>query len=167
MADGTTKPIKDIKPGDEILATNAETGERAAKTVTAVWVHQDELVDLQLHADSDKDGKPDRIITTTEAHPFWNATDHQWQDAQQIGPGETLVTADGHLVPVTGIVWAARRQAAAYNLTVARTTLRLLPLRNPRTTSPARRLTPGVAAAHWRVSPSGSVLPTVRLPWLV
>ncbi|GAB3399359.1 Hint domain-containing protein [Flindersiella endophytica] len=87
MADGTTTPIKNIKPGDEVLATDPETGERAAKTVTAVWVHKDKLVDLELRAGSDKDGNPDHI-TTTEDHPFWNATDHQWQQAQSIKPGE-------------------------------------------------------------------------------
>lgn len=118
MADGTTKPIKNIKPGDEVLTTDPETGEQAAKTVTAVWVHKDKLVDLELRTDSDKDGKPDRV-TTTEDHPFWNATDHQWQQAHAINSGDAVLTADGRLTTVAGIVWSTLRSGAAYNLTVA------------------------------------------------
>jgi len=60
MADGTTKPIQDITVGDQVLATEPETGEHSARTVTHVWVHQDQLVDLQLDNS--------RSVTTTEDH---------------------------------------------------------------------------------------------------
>ncbi|WP_460407308.1 RHS repeat-associated core domain-containing protein, partial [Actinophytocola sediminis] len=46
MADGTTRPIKDIDVGDQVLATDPKTGESGARTVTAVWKHQDTVLDL-------------------------------------------------------------------------------------------------------------------------
>ena len=78
LADGTTKPISEIKVGDNVLATDPETGETAPQEVTAVWVHDDTLVDLEVANGA--------VITTTEDHPFWNATDHQWQQAQTSTP---------------------------------------------------------------------------------
>jgi hypothetical protein len=43
LADGTTKPIKDIKIGDNVIATDPETGQTQAEPVTAVIIedHQD------------------------------------------------------------------------------------------------------------------------------
>ncbi|MYZ41131.1 Hint domain-containing protein, partial [Streptomyces sp. SID4917] len=35
MADGSTKPIKDVRLGDKVMATAPETGETRAETVTA------------------------------------------------------------------------------------------------------------------------------------
>ncbi|WP_083418586.1 Hint domain-containing protein [Pseudofrankia sp. BMG5.36] len=87
MADGTTKPIDQIHAGDQVLATNPETGEQAAKTVVHVWVHNDTLTDL-LFADG-------TVLTTTEDHPFWSATDHRFERADQLASGEKLLRADG------------------------------------------------------------------------
>ncbi|HQF95688.1 MAG TPA: RHS repeat-associated core domain-containing protein [Microthrixaceae bacterium] len=46
MADGTTTPISELEVGDQVVATDPETGETSAETVEAVWVHDDQLVDL-------------------------------------------------------------------------------------------------------------------------
>ncbi|MDU0305619.1 hypothetical protein, partial [Streptomyces sp. PAL114] len=35
MADGTTKPIEEVKAGDKVVATDPETGETRIETVTA------------------------------------------------------------------------------------------------------------------------------------
>jgi len=109
MADGTTKPIEEIKVGDEVVAADPETGERGTRTVTQVWAHRDELVTLEL------DGQ---VVTTTEDHPFWNDTDRQWQRADELGGGETVSTADGRRVRVHGIRPATTHSALAYNITV-------------------------------------------------
>ncbi|MFI6680465.1 hypothetical protein [Kribbella sp. NPDC050470] len=37
MADGTHKPIAEVKPGDKVIASDPETGEQSAKVVTHVW----------------------------------------------------------------------------------------------------------------------------------
>ena len=67
MADGTSKPIGQIKVGDYVLATDPETGEQGARQVTHVWVHDDNLLNLVL--------RNGQTVATTEDHPFWNETD--------------------------------------------------------------------------------------------
>jgi hypothetical protein len=110
LADGATKPIAEIAVGDQVLAADPETGEKGARAVTAVWSHEDELVDLEIG---------DGIVTTTEDHPFWNASDQAWQPAAELGVGEAVQTADGDRVAVEGIDWATQTGGMAYNLTVA------------------------------------------------
>ncbi|MET0136315.1 MAG: polymorphic toxin-type HINT domain-containing protein [Kibdelosporangium sp.] len=110
MADGATEPISEIQVGDQVLATDPETGERGARTVTAVMVHDDTVLELAA-----EDGA---TVTTTEDHPFYNATDRAWERADQLDPGDRLLTADGRLVAVSGLGVGSARVAAAYNLTV-------------------------------------------------
>jgi len=61
VADGTTKPISEVRVGDWVLAEDPETGERGARQVTHLWVHEDTIIDLEL------DGHD---VATTEDHPF-------------------------------------------------------------------------------------------------
>jgi hypothetical protein len=110
MGDGSLKPISEIEVGDEVLATDPETGERGPRKVTHLWVHSDTLTDLEV-----EDGQ---VITTTEDHPFWNATDHEYQRADQLDRGDQLLAADGRLVRVVGLRPGSQRVATAYNLTV-------------------------------------------------
>ncbi|MEO3778469.1 polymorphic toxin-type HINT domain-containing protein [Micromonospora sp. B11E3] len=47
LADGSSKPIEDLKHGDEVAATDPETGRSAAKPVTQLHVNQDrDLTDV-------------------------------------------------------------------------------------------------------------------------
>jgi len=110
MADGSTSPIAEIEIGDWVLAADPETGERGLRQVTALWVHADQLVDLVIDGEA---------VTTTEDHPFWNASDQAWQRADELDRGEVVLTADGDRVAVEGIDWATRTGGIAYNLTVA------------------------------------------------
>ena len=110
MADRTTKNIADIEVGDRVLAQDPETGERGARTVTKLWVHQDQLVDLGI------DGE---VVATTEDHPFWNHSDQAWQEAEDLDFGDLVLTADGELLAVDGLKPFTERQGTAYNLTVA------------------------------------------------
>jgi len=109
MADGTTKPISEIEIGDFVLAEDPETGERGARQVTQLWVHEDSLVDLEINGHD---------IATTEDHPFWNHTDGEWQRADALDRGDLLLTADGELLVVDGLDWGSARTTTAYNLTV-------------------------------------------------
>ncbi|MFK4085752.1 polymorphic toxin-type HINT domain-containing protein [Kribbella sp. NPDC020789] len=110
MADGTTKAIKDIKPGDKVVATDPETGLRAAKTVLQVWLHDDTLTDLAVDGGT---------VTTTEDHPFWSVTDGQFERADELAPGEQVLTATGRPILVVGLAARTARRGHAYNLTVA------------------------------------------------
>ena len=109
MADGTTKPIGELRVGDVVMAADPETGKRGPREVTHVWVHDDELVDLDLD-----NGE---TVTTTEDHPFWNDTDQQWQQAQHLTPGDNLLTPSGRIA-VAGLDWDTIQRGPAYNLTV-------------------------------------------------
>jgi RHS repeat-associated protein len=110
MADGSTKPIEKVQPGDRVLATEPETGRTEARTVTKVWVHDDTLLDLRL------DGAG--TLTTTEDHPFWNETDRQWQKAERLDRGDLLRTPSGARVAAVRLDWNTAHTGRAYNLTV-------------------------------------------------
>ena len=109
MADGTRKPIREVAVGDEVLATDPETGEQAAKVVEQVFVHWDTVADLVV------DGE---LIATTEDHPFWSGAEHRFKRADQFRSGEQVVAADGRLLDVTSPALLSPRQAFAYNLSV-------------------------------------------------
>jgi hypothetical protein len=109
MADGSKKPIEDVKVGDKVLATDPETGAREAKTVDQVFVHDDTVVDLVV------DGQ---VITTTEDHPFWSVTDQRFERADELAAGEQVLTADGRVLTVSGLKPDTARQGAAYNLSI-------------------------------------------------
>jgi RHS repeat-associated protein len=110
MADGTTKPISEIKVGDRVLAADPETGERGARTVTAVMAHQDTVLELV----TENGGQ----VTTTENHRFWNATDKQWQEAKDLDSGDQLLTSTGASMRVVGLLSGSESVTQAYNLTV-------------------------------------------------
>ncbi|MCD5353835.1 polymorphic toxin-type HINT domain-containing protein [Kineosporia mesophila] len=115
MADGTSKPIKDVEIGDKVLATDPATGESGARTVTAVMVHQDtELTDLSIRDESGKTA----VVHTTQEHPFWNAGDRQWTDARDLKAGDQLTPTTGAL-PEVMQVRVFDGSATMYNLTVA------------------------------------------------
>jgi hypothetical protein len=109
MADGTRKPIEDIEVGDRVVATDPETGERVAKTVEHVFVHNDTVIDLVV------DGE---VITTTEDHPFWSVTDQRFERADELAPGEQVLAANGRAVTVSGLQIGTDREAQAYNLSI-------------------------------------------------
>lgn len=109
MADGSRKPIEDVEVGDKVIATDPETGEQEAKTVTHLWVHDDTVIDLVV------DGE---VITTTEDHPFWSVTDQTFLRADDLGPGSQALTADGRTLDVVGLAFESTRSALAYNLAV-------------------------------------------------
>jgi len=109
MADGTHKRIEDIQVGDEVIATDPETGEQVAKTVEHVWVHDDTVVDLIVDSE---------VLTTTEDHPFWSVTDQRFERADELTGGEQVLGADGRVISVSGLRVGTAREALAYNLSV-------------------------------------------------
>ncbi|MGI5438449.1 polymorphic toxin-type HINT domain-containing protein [Streptomyces shenzhenensis] len=115
MADGTTKPIEDVRIGDEILATDPRTGETTVKKVTAEIVGQGlkSLVDITLSVAGE-----DVHITATAGHPFWVLGLGEWLDASELTPGLRLDTATGKSVRITEITHRTQ-QATVHNLTVS------------------------------------------------
>ncbi|MEU4362931.1 polymorphic toxin-type HINT domain-containing protein [Promicromonospora sp. NPDC023987] len=110
MADGSYKPIHDVRPGDEVHATDPISGLSGPRRVIDTFVHQDTLVDLRLAS-----GK---TITTTADHPFWSSSDHTFQDARDLARGEKVLSADGTELTVSGLDIETTREGAAYNIAV-------------------------------------------------
>lgn len=119
LADGTTKPIEDVKIGDEVLASDPETGETRAEKVTAEILGDGtkNLVKITVDTDGDPDTKAAEI-TATDGHPFWVPELGKWIDATDLRPGQWLRTSAGTHVQITAIKrWTAN--ATVHNLTVA------------------------------------------------
>ncbi|WP_240958329.1 polymorphic toxin-type HINT domain-containing protein [Streptomyces barkulensis] len=116
MADGSTKPISEVKVGDRVLAAHEVTGEITVSPVTDVIIG-DGLKDLvTLSVDADGDGRSQQITATAE-HPFY-AQGRGWVNASELHTGERLMTPEGPVPTVTG---TSRTQEirTVYNLTVA------------------------------------------------
>jgi hypothetical protein len=89
MADGTTKPIKDVKLGDEVTSTDPETGETTAEPVTQLHVNQDtDLTDVTVQ---DEATGTRAVLHTTSNHPFWDADNSEWVAASELKPGAHLL----------------------------------------------------------------------------
>ncbi|MFF1919425.1 RHS repeat-associated core domain-containing protein [Streptomyces sp. NPDC058221] len=118
MADGTSKPIKDVKIGDKVQAADPETGEEGARTVTALIEGNGEkqLVDLTIDTGGMRGAKTGGI-TATDGHPFWVPKLHQWVEAGELKAGQWLQTSAGTWVQVAAIRHRAH-STTVYNLTV-------------------------------------------------
>ncbi|MFJ1672745.1 polymorphic toxin-type HINT domain-containing protein [Streptomyces bottropensis] len=114
MADGTTKDIEDIEPGDKVQATDPETGESGAREVTRLIVTRDDKRFNELSIATENGIEQ---LTATHEHPFWSPSENDWIEADDLAPGMTLLTDKGNTVIVTGNR-PYRQQATTYNLTV-------------------------------------------------
>ncbi|WP_344462360.1 HNH/ENDO VII family nuclease [Kitasatospora kazusensis] len=115
MGDGSSKAIGQIHVGDQVEAADPASGKNTGqRTVTATWTNHDtDLLDLKIKLE---DGST-ATIHTTDNHPFWDDSTHEWVAAGRLPIGHALVTAaGGHVVvlaeqPVPGA-------ADMHNLTV-------------------------------------------------
>ncbi|GHH67792.1 type IV secretion protein Rhs [Kitasatospora indigofera] len=122
MTNGDSKPIDQVQVGDNVLATDPQTGVSAAKTVTAVITTPDDedFTDLSFGDSQDPTATgpaPGATLTTTWHHPFWSLTAERWTEASSLQIGEELRQPDGGAVAIRG-VHNYHRQVLTYNLTV-------------------------------------------------
>jgi intein/homing endonuclease len=110
LANGTRVPISEVKEGDYVYATDPETGESGPREVLATLPHTDQLLILRTSSGE---------IVTTEDHRYWNATDQEWQESQDLDAGDRLLTVDGDVVTVEGLDWSTVHTDAAYDLDIA------------------------------------------------
>ncbi|WP_018220701.1 polymorphic toxin-type HINT domain-containing protein [Salinispora pacifica] len=120
MADGSTKPVEDVQPGDEVLVTDPETGETVAETVTAAIKGDGvkKLVKVTIDTDGDR-GSETAEVTATDGHPFWVPELGEWIDATDLRSGQWLRTSSGTYVQIAAIDRWDVLQATVHNLTVA------------------------------------------------
>ncbi|SFB96790.1 ricin-type beta-trefoil lectin domain protein [Micromonospora sediminimaris] len=122
MADGSTKAIEDVEPGDKVVVTDPETGRTEVDTVTATITGDGikHLVKVTIDPEDDQ-GSETAEVTATDGHPFWVPELGEWIDATDLQPGQWLQTSAGTYVQITAIErWSVPR-ATVHNLTVANT----------------------------------------------
>ncbi|MFG2000930.1 RHS repeat-associated core domain-containing protein [Spirillospora sp. NPDC048911] len=141
MADGTKKAIKDIEVGDEVIATDPETGQTQSKPVlhTIKGSGKKRLVQITIDATASRPiwsiTKPGienpgakirqgnstaHSVTATAGHLFWVANGmNKWIKAEDLKPGMWLRTSTGTYVQVKSTrAWSTAQQRVR-NLTVA------------------------------------------------
>ncbi|GAA4372893.1 RHS repeat-associated core domain-containing protein [Actinomadura verrucosospora] len=137
LADGRYRNIEDVRVGDEVLATDPQTGKTEAEPVLATITSKGtkNLVQITVEAtdlrpvwpageELKKPASPLRlktgVVIATDAHPFWVAGSlNKWVKAADLEPGMWLRTSAGTYVQVTATKhWTAHHQRV-HNLTVA------------------------------------------------
>ncbi|MEV4760629.1 LamG-like jellyroll fold domain-containing protein [Micromonospora sp. NPDC049559] len=122
LADGSKRPIKDVKVGDRVATTDPETGRSAPKVVTDLHLNRDtELTDVTVARVARIAGARagaagtvagpvavaalagTEVLRTTAHHPFFDETIDRWVDAGELTPGHELRTADGERVLVAAV----------------------------------------------------------------
>ncbi|MFD8690717.1 polymorphic toxin-type HINT domain-containing protein [Streptomyces sp. NPDC059651] len=116
LADGKTKNIEDVDKGDEVLATDPETGKSQKKKVIATILTKDDKHFTELTL---KTSHGNATIVATDTHPFWSTDQRKWIDAGDIQPGTTLRNASGTSIKVLETRHYAKQQTT-HDLTIDR-----------------------------------------------
>lgn len=114
MADGSAKPIKDIRVGDAITNARPDDAARQQHTVAHISVTDTDtdFVDLRI----DTPAGP-RMITSTAHHLIWNTGAHAWTAAADLRPGDQLDTpGNGHARLIDSRRYTANSRT--YNLAI-------------------------------------------------
>ncbi|MFD4319852.1 polymorphic toxin-type HINT domain-containing protein [Streptomyces sp. NPDC058548] len=114
MGDGSTREIQDVEIGDEVLATDPQTGETGARPVTQL-IRTEETKNLNTLSIATPDGA--ETLTATSEHPFWSPSQHAWIAAKDLKQGMTLLTDKGDTVAINRNARSVR-YVKTYNFTV-------------------------------------------------
>ena len=106
--------IEQLEVGDEVWATDIESGESDWKAVTKTWTVEGENI-YQVTITTE-DGQQ-QTIDATDSHPFY-VVGKGWIETIDLIPGDTLVDKDQGFLSVESVVDQDRIETA-YNLTVA------------------------------------------------
>jgi RHS repeat-associated protein len=111
LADGSSKPIKDVKVGDKVRATDPTTGRTKAEPVVELVRHSGEhpMVLLTLANGS--------VLDSTSGHPIWDATAGSFTDANHLRVGDNVEAETGTLLTITALT-EYTASLTAYNLQV-------------------------------------------------
>jgi RHS repeat-associated protein len=114
MADGTSKPIEQVRVGDQITNSEPDSDKTQQHVVTALHVTDTDRDFVDVYIDTFAGLTS---IKTTAHHLFWDVTTHTWTNATDLNFGDQLDTpGNGHVAVsfvrrYTGVV-------RTYNLTV-------------------------------------------------
>ncbi len=122
MADGTTKRIDQVRLGDQVMSSAAESGKSEAQDVTAliVGVGEKKLVDVTIETRRSQIGLPQRsTVIATDGHPFYVESTKTWVKATDLKVGDELLSSQRDVTTkVTGVKRHAER-SQVFNLTVS------------------------------------------------
>lgn len=107
LANGTTRPIEDIRIGDFVTASDPRTGHTAARPVTNTFTTNGDKNFTQITV-STKQGTT--TITATDNHPLWLSNGQRWKDAGNLKAGDQLRTPNG----ASAVVTEVRNQQASH-----------------------------------------------------
>ena len=111
LADGSTKPIEQVKNGDQVLAADPKSGESSSRKVVATIIGfgVKHLVKITV----DGGGS----VTATDQHPFWLPDQKRWAYAKDLRTGSVLQSSAGTEVQVSAVhKWTSIERV--HNLTV-------------------------------------------------
>ncbi|RBQ20017.1 hypothetical protein DP939_09300 [Spongiactinospora rosea] len=121
LANGTAKPIEDVTLGEQVLATDPETGETSAKPVVRLIEGEGKKNLVRITVDTDgEQGTATSDLIATDGHPIWVQSEHKWLKADQLKPGMWLRTSAGTYVQITAIKTSTAKQRV-HNFTIADT----------------------------------------------
>ncbi|MFF1904678.1 polymorphic toxin-type HINT domain-containing protein [Kitasatospora sp. NPDC058218] len=115
MADGSTKPIEQVRVGDQVLSGDPAAGQTGARRVDATIYTPDDrdFTDLVVQT-----GAKAGTLTATDHHPFWSENRQNWVDAADLQVGDQVRTASGATATVSDVRHRTTLQPA-YNLSVS------------------------------------------------
>jgi hypothetical protein len=100
LADGQTKAVEDVQPGDQVAARDPETGANQAEAVADTYTRDAApTITVATYAGE---------VTTTANHPFWEDGGQTWTPAGRLEPGDRLLAADGRTVAVNSVAVTGR-----------------------------------------------------------
>lgn len=97
MGDGSTKPIEQLKKGDEVIARDETTGKTAVKKVESTTVKHALSTVVLTFVNHEK-------IETTKDHPFY-VEGKGFVKASELGIGNSIVTRAGPAIRVLDVKW--------------------------------------------------------------
>lgn len=140
LANGTKRPIAELKAGDRVWSTDPETGRTSGQPVQAVLIdHDTDLLDLTITNPADVAS----VVHTTAKHPFYSTARTQtsssavselaattskvqrsgaeWVDAKDLRPGDQLATPFSDSVAHVAASTPVSGTADMWDLTVENT----------------------------------------------
>ncbi|MEU2977521.1 LamG-like jellyroll fold domain-containing protein [Streptomyces hirsutus] len=114
MANGTVKPISEVKAGDHVLTAEPGKKEKEKHKVKEVIVTTTDrnYVDVVVHTDAGP-----KTIETTKHHQFYEITRNSWTQAVDLKPGQQLQNGDGEPATILNVT-AYTAQRTTYDLSV-------------------------------------------------
>ncbi len=108
-ADGSLRPIEQVRVGDQVLARDEKTGMAAPQRVDKTFIHHDRTAFTLDFGTS--------ALTTTATHPFY--TDKGWVKAIDLRPGMDCYLKDGGRLKLERLDHPLPHPETVYNLQVA------------------------------------------------